>query len=133
MPINMTQEGRIKKIINFVGAGIFPLSLALLLPVFMYSIVLEKEEKLIQIMKMNGMAIYNYWLVNFVFDYFLYFITVIVFLVFGCAILQLQAFTSTSPMLQVFGFLCEGEFFRFLCFLDGGTRKLHWLFCFLCF
>jgi hypothetical protein len=29
----------------------------------MYSIVLEKEERLIEMMKMNGMKIINYWAV----------------------------------------------------------------------
>jgi hypothetical protein len=53
----------INGIINLAGASLYPLSLSLLLPVFMYSIVLEKEERLIEMMKMNGMKIINYWTV----------------------------------------------------------------------
>ena len=53
----------ISSLINFAGGPLYPLSLSMLLPVFLYAIVLEKEEKLIEMMKMNGMRIINYWMV----------------------------------------------------------------------
>lgn len=58
------QNTFISGIINLAGASLYPLSLSLLLPVFMYAIVLEKEDRLIEMMKMNGMKIFNYWTVN---------------------------------------------------------------------
>ena len=51
-------------LLNIAGGSLYPISLSMLLPVFLYAIVLEKEEKLIEMMKMNGMRIINYWLVK---------------------------------------------------------------------
>ena len=38
-----------------IGLGVFPSCLAIALPVFLYNLVLEKETKLLQTMKINGM------------------------------------------------------------------------------
>lgn len=80
-----TGDGNIlvNSIINLVGATIFPLALSLLFPVFLYAIVLEKEERLIQMMKMNGMSMKNYWLVSFLFNLFLSLLTNAIFYLFG--------------------------------------------------
>lgn len=83
----------INGIINLAGASLYPLSLSLLLPVFMYSIVLEKEERLIEMMKMNGMKIINYWTVNYIFFFMMYTVTATVFMLFGYLILDLSFFT----------------------------------------
>jgi hypothetical protein len=66
MPLT-TESGNslLDSIINLAGGSLYPLSLSLLLPVFMYSLVLEKEDKLIEMMKMNGLKIVNYWTVIF--------------------------------------------------------------------
>lgn len=40
----------LNKMINISGASLFPLCLSLLLPIFMYLIVHEKEEKIIIMM-----------------------------------------------------------------------------------
>jgi len=70
-----------------LGAGLFPISLCLLLPVFIYNIVLEKEQKLIEIMKMNGMKMINYWIINFLFNFIIYFLCVFVFCLTGALVL----------------------------------------------
>ena len=72
-----------------IGASLYPIALSLLLPVFMYAIVLEKEEKLQDFMKMNGMKISNYWIVNFLFNLMIYVFTVGIFLCFGAIVLKL--------------------------------------------
>ena len=89
----------INGIINIAGASLYPLSLSLLLPVFMYSIVLEKEDKLIVMMKMNGMKIINYWIVNYFFFFSMYSITATTFMLFGYFVLKLSFFTETSGFL----------------------------------
>jgi hypothetical protein len=68
----------------------------------MYSIVLEKEERLIEMMKMNGMKIINYWAVNYIFFFMMYTITATIFMLFGYLILDLSFFTQTSGLLLVF-------------------------------
>jgi len=55
MPTVLSSNQQIENLLNILGATLFPLALSLLLPVFMSSIVLEKEEQLISTMKMNGM------------------------------------------------------------------------------
>jgi ABC-type multidrug transport system ATPase subunit len=62
----------------------------------MYSVVLEKEEKLQDFMKMNGMMITNYWIVSFFFNFFIYAVTVTVFMIFGLLVVKLQFFYQTS-------------------------------------
>lgn len=85
----------VNSIINLVGSTIFPLALSLLFPVFLYAIVLEKEERLIQMMKMNGMSMKNYWLVTFLFNLFLSLITNIIFYLFGYLVVKNTFFTET--------------------------------------
>jgi len=59
------------------------------LPVFLYQIVLEKETKLIENMKINGMKMKNYWQVNYIFNLIFYLATALLFLTFGMKIFQL--------------------------------------------
>lgn len=88
MPTSDSGSGSlIDGIINLAGASLYPLSLSLLLPVYMYTIVLEKEERLIEMMKMNGMKILNYWIVNYLFFFMLYFVTITIFMLFGVVVL----------------------------------------------
>lgn len=60
MPIQLQAKAQLDRLLNILGASLYPIALSLLLPVFMYSVVLEKEEKLQDFMKMNGMKIANY-------------------------------------------------------------------------
>ena len=96
------------RIINLLGVGLFPLSLCLLLPVFTYNIVLEKEQKLIEIMKMNGMRMKNYWMVQFCFNFILYFITVVIFFLFGWLVLGLSWFSQTNILVLILFFVAWG-------------------------
>ncbi len=86
-------------IINTIGALVFPLSMSLLFPVFLSNIVLEKEEKLIQMMKMNGMKISNYWLVFFLFNFLMELVTFLLFFLVGVFLVDMPFFTQTSPAL----------------------------------
>ena len=69
MPVIGEDKGFILRIISVTGASLYPLALSLLLPIFMYVIVLEKEEKLLEMMKMNGMRMREYWLMTFIFSF----------------------------------------------------------------
>ena len=82
MPTKDQNQSWLMKIINLAGASLFPLSLSLLLPVFMYAIVLEKEERLLEMMKMNGMRMRNYWSVTYLFNFSMYFLMIVIFFIF---------------------------------------------------
>jgi len=125
MPIDADNNGdNIQRIINLAGITIYPVAISLLMPLFMYTIVLEKESKLIEIMKINGMKMRNYWLSNFTFNFILYSITMLIFNVFGGVGLSLSFFTQTSlPLLLIvyLGWgLCQiGMAFFFQAFLSN--------------
>ena len=87
-------------LINIVSTIIFPLSLSLLLPVFLYNIVLEKETKIIQMLRMNGLGIMTYWLVNFGFCFLISVVTFAVFYAFGAWVIGNAFFVSTSGLLM---------------------------------
>ena len=101
MPFNPDDSDNIQRIINVAGSTFYPMAVSLLMPLFMYTIVLEKESKLIEIMKINGMKMRNYWLSNFVFNFSVYFATMLVFNIVGGPILKLSLFTDTNFFLLV--------------------------------
>lgn len=108
LPMKLTQAARIDRIINMLGSGMFPLCLCLLLPVFIYAIVYEKEHKVLEIMKMNGMKMRYYWLVHFCFDFIIYTITFLVFFIYGGLILKFDCFLYTSVLFQIIMFVGWG-------------------------
>jgi hypothetical protein len=80
-------------------AFLLPFCLCLGLPVFMYSLVLEKEKRLLENMKINGLNLSNYWFVNFVFNYCYYFVTMILFYGFGKYVFKMIVFRKTHTFL----------------------------------
>ena len=65
---------------SWLASLLYPLIMSWLLPAYMYTILLEKEERLREMMKMMGLHMYNYWVVNWVWFFMLYAtITTIVF------------------------------------------------------
>ena len=101
MPFTQDNNDNIQRIINLAGSTFFPMAVSLLMPLFMYTIVLEKESKLVEIMKINGMKMRYYWLSNFTFNYALYAITMLIFNFTGGLLMDLSLFNSTSPLLLV--------------------------------
>ena len=94
MPLQLQLDENVVRIINLMGSGLFPLCLCMLLPVYIYQIVLEKESRLIETMKMNGLKLRYYWAVNSSLDLALYGLQVIVFIIFGRYALALQFFVE---------------------------------------
>ena len=93
MPFNGEDTSLIDKTINVMGSGLYPLGLSLLLPLFLYMIVSEKEEKLLEIMKMNGLNIKYYWITTFIFNFLISIATFMVFYLFGVYVVGLSFFT----------------------------------------
>jgi ABC-type Na+ transport system ATPase subunit NatA len=108
MPKTLGVDRYIERILDRFGCLLYPICLAVLLPMFMYTIVLEKEEKLLSVMRMNGMRMKYYWISNFIFDMILYFLAVGVFLIFAIALLDISVFKNTDPFTQFMTFLGWG-------------------------
>ena len=81
---------------NALGGVIYPLYLSLSLPVFLYTIVLEKEQRLIENMKINGLNMLNYWKVNYVFNFMMYLTVMTTYLSYGKFVSGLTFFTDTD-------------------------------------
>ncbi|EGR31530.1 hypothetical protein IMG5_107500 [Ichthyophthirius multifiliis] len=75
LPKGEFQKPLAQQLITIVGGTLYPLALSLLCPIFMYLIVLEKEEKLLNMMKMNGLKMKYYWTINFLFFLLMTFLT----------------------------------------------------------
>ena len=88
-------------LINTVCSILFPLSLSLLFPVFLYLVVLEKEEKLIQMMRMNGMSMKWYWFVNFLFNFAISILTNVIFCLAGFLFIDQGLFHGTSWLIVI--------------------------------
>lgn len=101
MPMKAEIKGIFIALISATGAILYPLSLSLLLPIFMYTIVLEKEERLLEMMKMNGMKMRNYWIIHYLFNFLIYCIMAVVFEVFGYLVVDMPFFTETDTLLIV--------------------------------
>ena len=96
MPTSMTTAALLAKIISLAGGSLYPIALALLFPIFMQAIVLEKEERLREIMKMNGLRMRNYWFINYIFNMGMYLLSTAIFIIFGKYILRVDFFTHTN-------------------------------------
>lgn len=105
MPYVYTAKGLI--IADFLGAFFFPLILSFLLPVFMYTLVLEKQGKLREMMKLTGMKMRNYICVNYL-VFFTYYIVILVEFLILCFIFQFRAITQTSPAIIAIAYIGWG-------------------------
>ena len=82
-----------------IGSGLYPLGLSLLMPVFLYMVVSEKEERQIEIMKMNGLDAKHYWVNFFIVSFLLSMVTSLNMYVIGTWIIDITFFKDTSFVL----------------------------------
>src|SRR3989338_2794100 len=87
---------------------LFPFAVSFLLPVYMNDIVLEKEERLRNMMVMAGLKMRLYWAVAYLYNLLLFMI-IFMLLVFVCLAFQLRFMTETSPLLLFFIFFGWGN------------------------
>lgn len=73
----------------------------MIMPNFVGHLVYEKEKKLIDSMKTNGMKMRNYWAVNCVFMYIVYWITLIIALLAGRYLFCFYSFRNTYMPLMI--------------------------------
>jgi len=141
LPTNLTQEPRIERFVHYVGGEALSICMALIMPMFVYSIVYDKEKKTLITMKMNGMKMYYFWLANFVFDYLIYWSFVLFFFLIGGIMFGIRVFLETSTGLQltvyaVWGFSQISMAFFFSCFFsrarEGSSIVLYTFSYLLC-
>ena len=92
-------EISVNKILCIVIAGIYPIALSLLIPLFMHKIIYEREKKIIEYLKLNGVKMRNYWISNFIFNYIIYLILAILYFIFEAYIYSINFLERTSFIL----------------------------------
>lgn len=95
-------------IISVAGPFIYLYVFQLLLPVFMSNLVLEKELKLREIMKMMGLKTHIYWIVNYLFNFALYLIATFLIIIIAFA-LGFRVFTDNVFISYFALFFCWGH------------------------
>jgi len=96
MPFQASLDVEVERIINIIGLAVFPACMAIALPVFLYNLVLEKETKLLETMKINGMKMKYYWLINFSFFLGIFLATVVVFWSAAAFLFRMNFFIKTD-------------------------------------
>ncbi|KAJ3047994.1 hypothetical protein HK097_010977, partial [Rhizophlyctis rosea] len=90
-------------IASFIGRILFPFGLSFLLPIFVITVVKEKEERIMIMMQMNGMKQFTYWVTHYIHFYSLHVISSAVFLIVGFgARLDMFRKTEVGVLLAVF-------------------------------
>lgn len=87
-PFEYDIYGLLDRVMNVATVIVVPICLCMGFPIFLLSIVTEKEKRLLEIMKINGMKMSNYWMVNYVFNYLFYLLTVAIFYFWGSYVFQ---------------------------------------------
>jgi len=95
-------------IATLMGSFFYMLILQQLLPVFLQLLVYEKEQRLREYMKMMGLSMTIYWVVNYMFFYMLYFVLVLFLSVFGY-LMEFRVFTINDPGVYILLFFFWGH------------------------
>ncbi|KAI8619185.1 P-loop containing nucleoside triphosphate hydrolase protein [Chytriomyces sp. MP71] len=90
------------------GDLVFPFAVSFLLPVFVVMLVKEKEEKILIMMKMNGMKTWVYYLSHYLTCFTLYAFSTICFCVAGF-LTKIPLFKLTSPVVLAVLFILWGN------------------------
>ena len=119
MPFTVQMDKELSKIINWTGVCVFPICLTISLPVILHNLVNEKEQRLVENMKINGMKMRNYWIVSGIYYFGIYALRICVYLFTGRYICELNVFTDTHmglylELLGCWG-LCQIALAFFFC------------------
>jgi ABC-type Na+ transport system ATPase subunit NatA len=91
-----------------IGQILFPFGVSFLLPIFVITLVKEKEDRIFMMMKMNGMNGLSYYSSHYITFYVLYLISTIIFVASGFYS-RIQFFTLTSPWVLFILFFIWGH------------------------
>ena len=108
MPFTAQIDKEVQKVINFIGVNVFPVCMALSLPIFLHHLVMEKQLRLVEIMKINGLKMRNYWIVNSVVCFCFFTATATFTFVFGKYVFAFDFYKDTHVMFFVELFACWG-------------------------
>lgn len=96
---------------SLIGGILYPFGVSFLLPLFVVVLVQEKENRILVMMKMNGVKSVAYYISHYATFYTLYAISTIFFLLSG-VIVKLTFFVSTEKSVIALLFFVWGKFYR---------------------
>ena len=85
---------------SFLGLLLYPFAVSFVLAIYVNTIVVEKQERLREMMRMNGLNMIWYWFVNYLWDIILYFFIIIMMIAVSVAY-GLRMFTQTSYVIWI--------------------------------
>ncbi|KAJ3003704.1 hypothetical protein HKX48_001635 [Thoreauomyces humboldtii] len=103
---------------SFIGRILFPFGVSFLVPFFVVTLVKEKEDRILGMMRMNGLKVWTYWLAHYVHFYSLHVLSAFVFLVAGRGA-KMEMFTRTSAGVLILVLFVWGHAQVALSFLFG--------------
>ena len=108
--ISMTVDST--AIFGFLDSGIaaicatfIPVALSMGFPLMLYSLVLEKEEKIIGLLQINGLSNRNYWISIYIFYFGLFSVTTTIFSVLGWVFVDSTFFTHVNKFILTIFFV----------------------------
>lgn len=84
-------------ILEAMGTLLYPVALTLQLPIYVYILVMEKADRLRELMKSHGMKMSAYLITNYLFNYVLYIVVVAFFWTSG-VLIDIRFFKQTDPL-----------------------------------
>ncbi|KAJ6244171.1 atp-binding cassette transporter subfamily a abca [Anaeramoeba flamelloides] len=109
------KEKEVIDLMSFEQPFAFNFILHMLFPVFMVAVVYEKEHLLVDMMEMMGLKMEIYWLINFIFDWLLYILQMIIFYI-TLLILKFRFITQNDFSTHFILFLLWGNCLIFMAF-----------------
>ncbi|TPX48095.1 hypothetical protein SeMB42_g01671 [Synchytrium endobioticum] len=103
---------------GLIGRILYPFGVSFLLPIFVIILVKEKEDRILMMMRMNGLKSYTYYITHYIHFYILFIISTAFFLIVG-RLSRLELFSRTGPGVLVFLFFTWGHVQVAMAFVFG--------------
>ena len=110
--------------LSFITINLFPTALCLGFPIMLFVLVMEKEEKIKDLLDINGLVTINYWITFFVYNFIQLEFTVIVFLTVAKLFIDIDFFQKSSILL-IFWYLSAWNVSQigFALFISSFVKK----------
>ncbi|KAG0345236.1 hypothetical protein BG004_003854 [Podila humilis] len=95
-------------IASMVGRILYPFGVSFLLPIFVITLVKEKEDRILVMMRMSGLKSFTYYVAHYIHFYILHIISSIMFIIAGVAF-RMPFFTKVDPGVFILLFFFWGH------------------------
>lgn len=86
----------INSALSIITTNLFPAALCLGFPIMLFVLVMEKDEKIKDLLDINGLVTINYWITFFVYNFINLELTVFIFLAVGKIFIDIEYFQKSS-------------------------------------